>query len=325
MRKTVWRNGLVIGIIALFSSITFAPSVGTLYSSALFDMANEVKGIEEDEYIVSLAGDNASTEYWALLVAVGIYKENPWMNRLSMLVEVENLYNILLLSTHWEKNHIKIITGKNATIQNIFDGFRWLDRMEDESDICLVYLTTHGFPIFLDLPPFDEEDRMDEALATYNGFLSFENPWSWGPLANPFGIIIDDQLNYYLNRLESKGLCIIVDSCYSGGFNDNWSYAPQVKMSDSALGIARDTPPRNRVTMTSVPEENVSFGSYFTQFLIEGMEGYSDSNEDGMCSAEEIFWYAETMMRIKRGETGMQPQIFDDYMGELLLTEAKLP
>ena len=60
-----------------------------------------------------------------------------------------------------------------------------------------------------DIPSKDEADGMDEMFVMYNGF---EN--------QPFSFIWDDLLNYYLYRLKSNNLCLIVDSCYSGGFND---------------------------------------------------------------------------------------------------------
>jgi len=160
------------------------------------------------------AGDD--TEYWALLVAVGIYANAPDMDRPSMLSEVKNFYNTLLVSSMWNESHIKMITAKNATVINIFKGFRWLAENADENDICLVYITTHGFPIIFDIPPFDEADGMDEALAAYRGFLPFQSPWSWEQLANPFGIITDDEINFMLNRINAKGICFIVDSCHSG-------------------------------------------------------------------------------------------------------------
>ncbi len=263
------------------------------------------------------AGDD--TEYWALLVAVGIYANAPDMDRPSMLSEVKNFYNTLLVSSMWNESHIKMITAKNATVINIFKGFRWLAENADENDICLVYITTHGFPIIFDIPPFDEADGMDEALAAYRGFLPFQSPWSWEQLANPFGIITDDEINFMLNRINAKGICFIVDSCHSGGFNDNWSYSIEQNF---ARELIKDLQGRNRIVMASVPEEDVSYGSFFSHYLIEGMEGYADENKDGICTAEEIFRYAEPIIR---ENTGMEPQMFDDYPGEMPLREVELP
>ncbi len=288
------------------------------------NVSNVVVNVEnaEKEYNETGAiegGDD--TEYWALLIAVGRYANVPEMDRPSMLIEVENFYNTLLVSKRWDAEHIKVLTAENATVINILAAFKWLDEMEDENDFCLVYITTHGFPIIFDIPPFDEEDGMDEALATYRGFLPLPNPWSWEPLANPFGILTDDLLNFLLNRLEAKGICFIVDSCHSGGFNDNWSYS---KTPNFALELAKDLRGRNRIVMTSVREEDLSYGSIFTHFIVEGLKGYADSDGDGICTAEEAFYYAKPRVMEASGYS-MEPQIFDDYEGEMPLTEKELP
>ncbi len=286
------------------------------------DAAGDLEGEEEDD-AAAPATEREGTEYWALMVAVGVYKNNPDMDRPSMLEEVARFREMLPVSEHWSRDHIKVITRENATVTNIVKGFQWLDEHEDEDDVSLVYLTTHGFPILWDLPPFDEDDGMDEALATYKGFLPFENPWSWEPLANPFAIMTDDMFNVMFNRLESSGLGVIVDSCHSGGFDDNFSLARQPSRVDMAREFAGELRGTNRIVVTSVPEEKTSYGSIFAHYLIEGMKGYADSDGDGMVSLEEAFHYTEDVY--EQQDIGMDPQIFDDYPGELTLTEVEMP
>ncbi len=264
--------------------------------------------------------EKSHTQYWALLVAVGVYAHNPDMNRPSMLKAVDDFYHTLLVSPFWNESHIKVIKGANATVANIMAGFRWLAKNAKENDVCLIYLTTHGFPIIFDLPPRDEADGMDEALAAYRGFLPLPNPFSWEPLANPFGIITDDEINFMLNRIHARGIAMIVDSCHSGGFNDNWSYA---KSYDFASELASDLKGRNRVILTSVREDETSYGSFFSEGIINGLKGYADSNKDGFVSAEEAFYYARDIILNNFGD--MHPQIFDDYPGELDLTKVELP
>jgi len=297
-------------------------------SNSVIDYGGKTDLTNGSNSIVIFSPDNVQgnlpgneTEYWALIVAVGIYANNPDMDRPSMLVESAKLQEMLPVSSNWDENHMKVIERENATVPNIINGFRWLDEMEDENDISLVYLTTHGFPILFDIPPFDEEDGMDEALATYRGFLPFPNPWSWEPLANAFAILTDDEINFFLNRLESKGIGVIVDSCHSGGFNDNWSYS-KAAVENWAKDFAGELQGRNRVIITSVPETETSYGSYFSNYIIKGLQGYGDVNGDGMCSLEEAFNYAKPIIE---KDTGMRPQIFDDYPGELIFTEKEMP
>ncbi|MCD6299121.1 MAG: hypothetical protein J7L93_00760, partial [Thermoplasmata archaeon] len=91
-----------------------------------------------NEEVSGIAGENDSispaefqgnlpdneTEYWALIVAVGVYANNPDMDRPSMLVEADELHKMLPVSSNWDESHIKVIEGENATVPNIIKGFR---------------------------------------------------------------------------------------------------------------------------------------------------------------------------------------------------------
>ncbi|RLF33902.1 MAG: hypothetical protein DRM98_01550 [Thermoplasmata archaeon] len=252
--------------------------------------------------------NNDETEYWGLLIAVGEYLNHPDQNRPSMLIKVEELYQTLLNSSNWDSNHIKKITAEKATLRNIIQGFLWLAEKEDKNDISLVYITTHGFHLKFDIPPFDEADGKDEALVPYEGF------------EKPLSFLSDDELNFLLNRLDSKGICVIIDSCYSGGFNDHTtkktrfidSYASRTWAED----FLKELKGEKRVVLMSSMEDEVSFGSYFSHFLIKGLQGAADENMDKTCTAEEIFYYAKTFVE----EIGVQhPTILDLYPGELPL------
>jgi len=199
MKTNLINKSKIIIIIFTLIGICFLPSTIGLSNP------EELESVENQDI---LTNENEGTEYWALLVAVGVYADNPDQNRPLMLEEVDDLYEVLLQSDVWSEDHIKVIKGEDATGFNIISGLRWLDRMEDEDDFSLVFITTHGSPIGLDIPPFDEEDGTDEMLVTYWGFTYL------------YSFIWDDELNFLLNSLESQGVCLIVDSCYAGGFND---------------------------------------------------------------------------------------------------------
>jgi len=264
---------------------------------------------------VFLQNSNNDAEYWALLIAVGVYYQVPDMNRPNMLKEVARFEQVLDSSPNWDEDHVKVIKAEDATVLNIYNGFKWLDDNEDENDISLIYLTTHGFPHFWDRPPFDEADHRDEALATYYGFLPYDNPFRWEYLSNPFGIILDDQFNYWLNSLESQGVGVIVDSCHSGGFDDYYKIdANTDRVTNFAQEFSKEIQGQNRIVVTSVPEEDVSYGSLFSHYLIQGFQWFADSNQDNIVTMEESFYYAE---RLVEQQTGMDPQIFDNYPGEL--------
>ncbi len=290
--------------ISLISAICL---IGTSLFSNVIAFKNDAIDLDKNNQIIQNLG-NQDQEYWALLVAVGEYADDPQQNRPLMLEEVDDLYDLMIDSQNWNEDHIKVIKGKEATVSNIIRGLRWLDRMEDSDDISLVYITTHGSPLDVDIPPFDEEDGFDEMLVSYWGF------------AYPMLFIYDDELNVLLNRLESKGVCLIVDSCFAGGFNDppgwnikNQNVAKKISSKQWIEGFGEDVRGQARIVLMASCEDEVSYSGGFAPYLIDGLRGYADSNMDNIVTAEEAFYYTEP--RTFR----QNPTIYDGYDGELPL------
>jgi Caspase domain len=263
---------------------------------------------------------NAGTEYWALLFAVGVYRNNPNQDRPSMLRAVDNLYDVLIDSPQWQSDHIHVVKGSQATGQNLIKELLWLIRSEDADDMSLIYITTHGSPLLaedgypIDIPPKDEADGADEILVMYDGF------------DNPYAFIWDDLLNFLLSLLQSQGVCLIVDSCFSGGFNDvpfKGNTIEDYTLESFSEGLAEEIATQGRVVLMSSEEDTYSYGSYFSNYLIDGFEGSADlstfGNGDGINSAEESFYYAQRLVDLY-GYGNQHPTILDLYPGEFPVT-----
>ena len=260
--------------------------------------------------------ESSGTEYWAVLFAVGVYYRNPDQNRPSMLEAVNNLYEVLIDSPQWQPDHIRMTTGEQATGRNLIRDLMWLIQSEDSDDMSLIYITTHGSPLKnlngypVDLPPKDEADGADEILVMYHGF----DRW--------YAFIWDDLLNFLLSLLQSQGVCLIVDSCYSGGFNDypfRGAMLGEYTAESFTQGLAEELAGQGRVVLMSCREDELSYGSDFSNLLIDGFWGLADlfGNGDGINSAEEAFDYAEFWLEF----FGQQhPTILDLYPGEYPVT-----
>jgi hypothetical protein len=230
------------------------------------------------------------TQYWAFVVGIGKYAESPESNRPDMIPEAIGFRDLLLQTPWWSTDHIKLLTAENATRSNIIAGFRWLIKMASADDVVVVYLSTHGNYLPLDIPPKDEADGLDEMLVTYWGF------------AYNTSFITDDTINILLNQLKSNNVCLIVDSCYAGGFNDHWK-------------LLKSVPEQHRVILMGSCEDELSYSGGFAPYLIDGLRGYADSNRDGIVTAEEAFAYAQP-----RSNQEQHPTIYDGYPGEFPLT-----
>jgi len=255
-------------------------------------------------------------EYWALIFAVGIYYNHPEQDRPSMLTAAADLYEVLLDSSNWQEDHIRKITAQAATGQRLIKELNWLIQNADSNDLVLVYITTHGTSLQrngrpLDIPPYDEADGSDESLAMYYGF----ERW--------YGFIWDDLLNFYLSRIRAQGLCLIVESCHSGGFNDIPFFYKSIfnnfQKESFVKGLALELSAKDRIVLMSCEEDELSYGCFFSRYLIDGLWGVADEqgNKDGINSAEEAFDYAKYWVNEC---CFFNPTILDLYSGEYQLT-----
>lgn len=280
---------------------------------------NKIKVYEENDIIDNTGGDKSS-EYWALLVGVGVYYKNPDQDRPSMLEAVDKLHSTLLTSHNWEADHIHVLKASDATLFNLIRELIWLIRKEKKGDTTLLYITTHGARLRnkddlpMDLPPKDENDGDDEALVMYYGF----ERW--------YDFMTDDMLKFFLRFMQSDGVCMIIDSCFGGGFNDPMKAGrSQTFVSSSAeeftKGFLDDISAKGRVVMMSSTEEEYSYGSIFTDFISEGFNGWADlfGNNDGINTAEESFNFAYPWV-VLFSDGRQHPTIVDEYSGDLPIT-----
>jgi len=318
--KSIINKKLTIQLISIVCvSLIIAPvcNAGVKNQNTLNNRNQFDRWIFENKYITEDYKTTGGTDFWALLVAVGVYENHSEKNRPSMLEAVDNLYNELLNSPIWQEEHIHVLKAENATLKNLIKELIWLILHVNKKDMSLIYITTHGSPALdkdgnkRDLPPKDEDDGADEVLIMYRGF----EKW--------YDVIWDDLLNFFLRLLRSKGICLIVDSCYSGGFNDQY-FKSKFKgrtIEPFQQGFAEEMASKRKVVLMSCEEDNLSYGSLFTNSLITGFRGAADlsGNRDGVNTAEEAFNYAEPL--VKAMTDGDQcPTILDLYSGEFTVT-----
>jgi len=275
---------LSVGIVSMICIVLLISPAG---SAGLSSLAIKKKHIQ--------APHASASQFWGLLFAVGTYEGNPDQDRPEMLEACDDLYNVLLDSPiYWQASNIHVQKGGQCYLQTLIKELLWLRKNSKSEDYVFVYITTHGAPLKRnglpwDLPPKDESDGADEFLVMYNGF----SQW--------YGIIWDDLLNFFLSIIKCQGLCLIVDSCYSGGFSDN-----PVKE-------------QKRYTAMACMENEVSYGTDFSNLMISGLDGWADAtgNGDGINSAQEAFAWTKFWMDLAGNQ---HPIEYDLYGAEFPLT-----
>jgi len=255
----------------------------------------------------TISGDG-NTNHWAVIIVVGGGR-GYWHHALWGIRTANGLIDVLV-NHGWQKNNIKCLIEKEATTEAIFDTFQWLNESgEDEDDIILFCFIGHGYNHTEDLPPLDEPDGKDDCYFPWDDEV---DGWSWDTY------IIDDELGAKFDKLKSKNILAIFDTCLSGGWIDG----------------TNDPCKSGRIILTSCDVDEASapiiarMRWLFTHYLIQGFKGRADSNNDKWVSAEEAFNYAKlpTMIRstifnlivyiIEPVPLTQHPQLYDGWPTE---------
>jgi hypothetical protein len=172
----------------------------------------------------------------------------------------------LLKKNGWDKNHILLLQEEEATKEAILDNsFQWLtDNGEDEDDLIFFFFSGHGYYHTEDQPPLDEPDGRDEVI----------NPWDpdiagW----NPDVFIVD--------TLQSHNIVIVIHTCHAGGWIDGES-----DLCDSGRVVLVACGVDEASCMMKYPVHWL-----FAYYLIQGLTGHADENNDKRITAEELLRY----------------------------------
>ncbi len=225
----------------------------------------------------------SGSECWAIIIGLSEYKDTeieelPYGN-----AGAQDLNHIL--SPIWGEDHIKLLLDHEATKANILAAIDWTAGKEDADDTVLLYFSGHG---------------------TEGGHLVMYDSY------NLETCMSRSELDNSLDKLNSKRIAIILDTCFAGLFEQN--------LGDDG-----------RVILMSSRSDELSWwikileNSVFSNYVLEAIDRFdvADANSDYELSTEEVFKYAEPktasdsillLFGVKQ-----HPVISDRYSGELSL------
>ena len=204
---------------------------------------------------------NPETEYWAVIVCTNT-------------TNITSIYNSIIDKPNWNKSHIILLKGEQATKENILDALDWLSINADSQDIVLFSFTGHG---------------------TYTGIFINRKygiaPWDNNP-------ILTDELDEKLDQIKCKYQCLFFDCCLSGNFVGRKFLFFSSILDEENRVILMSTRRRGGGFTASVFEgdEEVNVIN-FPRFVSEAFQKGIDKNSDGWVSAEEAFRYGRKKFR----------------------------
>jgi uncharacterized caspase-like protein len=185
-------------------------------------------------------------------------------------------------------DHIKVLIDEEATREAILDNMKILFNKAKSNDLVLLYFSGHGLKgSFL---PID-----------YDGYENKLN---------------HDEINAVLQSCQAKYKLCIADACHSGSLlaMKGASAENTLKTYYESLANAKSG---TALIMSSKSEESSLEASglrqgVFSHFLIRGLKGEADENNDMVVSVKELFEFVETQVGSYTGRR-QTPVLKGDY------------
>jgi len=228
---------------------------------------------------------------YALVIGISEYKFDTVPDLKYPKQDARDFYQFLISDSYanFPKDNVALLTDEDASTQAISREMSRLVMEVDENDLVIIYYSGHGAP-----GPDkndDEKDNHDEYYVTY------DTDTSSGVKLYSTGIR-DDQFGNWLKSMDSKQVAIFLDSCYSGGATKatKGTTIPGQKALPKNE-VFNDFSFENRLLFAASEENQPSWEStkfkqgVFTHFLLKGLKGEADYDNDGAVQAGELYDY----------------------------------
>ena len=304
--KMMNSNAKKILVLALAASIIVVSIPQTCATSVLKTKEITVVDAERSNEMLPKQSNN-ETEYYAVIAACTNY------DRLTMNIpngpfpiperKLIKLYDALIESKNWNESNIILLLNRNATKENITNALQEMSHRVGPNDIFLFSWQGHGGDeedIDGDEKINNQRDKYDEAIYPYD----YKN------------YITDDELGDNFSKINAKGMCLIFESCLSGGLVNRSRLVDRIGMSeinyinsfnedfrrdiDSKIGTL-DVDGGNRVVIlctlpNTIGRVTLLTGFPMTRALAFALKGFArDKDKDGYISAEEAFKIARPL------------------------------
>jgi hypothetical protein len=268
-------------------------------STSFFDQIQKSNILKQD---LHLSYENFIDKYikqpkkWAIVIGVNNYNKNKTgYDSLPYAVnDSKKMYDTLINIFGFKKERIKYIVNEKATKKNILSALLKITKQAKKGDDILIFFSGHG-----------DKDKKNAYLIPYDYDKNYA-PYSAINIIDEIAEKIDNKFRHSL---------LIFDSCYSG-------FAKKVIVSKNSNN-KKETP--NYILkmilnngfvniLTAGEDEEVYMSKYwhnhsvFTYYLIKGIKGEADYNQDTIISLNELSLYLENKVSNEANQT---PQKFD--------------
>jgi caspase domain-containing protein len=264
------------------------------------------------ERVLRIENIDRHRNIWAAVIGINDYLN---VRKLKYAVNDAKAFCDLLL------NHLRIppenltmLIDKDASLTNLRRTLGTkLKSRAGKDDMVIIYFAGHGATEKDVMSP--DGDGLEKYLLPYDAEL--KDLYS---SALPMR-----EVSHIFRRIRSERLIFIADACYSGASGGRTVSFSGTRASISADFLDRLAGGKGTVIMTasaanevSAEDEKLRHG-VFTYYLIEGLKGKADTDNDGLISVDEAYRYVSEQVTRATGQE-QHPVKKGDVEGSLILS-----
>jgi hypothetical protein len=245
--------------------------------------ANDTDGLTSEE-VLTIHFIEKRRNVWAVVIGINNYAH---IRHLKYAVNDAKLfYDYMVGHTHIPKENVTLLSNQEASLTQIRSILgTYLKSIAGKDDMVIIYFAGHGATEKDVMSP--DGDGLEKYLLPYDA-----NPKDLYATALPMR-----EVSHIFNRIQSERLIFIADSCYSGASGGRTIDITGIRASISDAFLDRLVTGKGRVIMSASGANEVSIEDdefkhgVFTYYLVEGLKGKADTDEDGLITVDEAYRY----------------------------------
>ena len=260
---------------------------------------------------------------FAVIVGIDLYNDPQIPNLRFARKDAEAIYQVLTDPAvgRFDPNNVITLLDADATERKIRSalGTKLPRRSSKRSTVC-IYYAGHGAPLIDTDARRHSADNIEKFLVPHDAEADDLRSTA----------ISMDSIQQYLSWLDAKQVICFFDTCYSGAAGgrtfERDLFRTRAIFSDEHLDRLAG---EGRVVMTACATNEVSLESsekghgLFTYYLVRGLQGEADRDQDGRVSVDELYDYVyhhvDRDARLMDGR--MSPLRKGSVRGRVYLTE----
>ena len=254
--------------------------------------------------LVNFAWAQSAPKIYAVVVGVTRY-EHSNVNKIKYADKDAEAFAAFLKSPqcgNTPNDQVALLVNEDATRANVLMNVRRFASLASSRDVLILYFAGHG------TNETDEDE--DFYMETYN--TDSRDVMATGTSAK--------EIKYFLNQSSAKMIFWIMDACNSGkigpgrnGRRGNNTEPSRAQKFLAAVAIQKKGGfvyiASSQSQETTIEADSLKHG-LFTYYLLEGLQGYADENNDGIVTVNECYDYVH--FHVIKASSNYQHPVMDD-------------